>query len=121
MCEYCEKSKNIYTKDRRGVVYVEWDDCKPKLVTVNGVFDSRTMKVPIFFCPFCGKELRELDQSGYYTALFYMENCVEIMEDRNCRLYSCLLAVLYNQRMGTEERMQHEGRVQAQDHEQQLW
>lgn len=28
MCEYCEKSKNIYTKDKRSVVYIEWDDCK---------------------------------------------------------------------------------------------
>lgn len=106
MCEYCEKSKNIYTKDKRGVVYIEWDDCKPKLVTVNGVFDSRTMKVPIFFCPFCGKELRELDQSGYYTALFYMENCVGIMDSGHCRFRGRQLVVLYKQRKGAEERAQ---------------
>lgn len=106
MCEYCEKSKNIYTKDKRGVVYIEWDDCKPKLVTVNGVFNSRTMKVPIFFCPFCGKELRELDQSGYYAALFYMDNCVGIVDSCYRHLCSCLLVVLYNQRNGAEERTQ---------------
>ena len=61
MCEYCEKSKNIYTKDKMNVVYIERDDCKPKLVTISGGFNSYAIRVPIFFCPFCGKELRELD------------------------------------------------------------
>ncbi len=55
MCEYCEKSKNIYTKDKRSVVYIEWDDCKPKLVTVSGGFNSCAIRVPIFFCPFAVK------------------------------------------------------------------
>lgn len=77
MCEYCEKSKNIYTKDKRGVVYIEWDDCKPKLVTVNGVFDSRTMKVPIFFCPFCGKELREVQIRVAIMQLFFVQIIVQ--------------------------------------------
>lgn len=60
MCEYCDKSKRIYTKDMFGTVRIEWDDCKPMFVTVSGGFNSCTIRVPIFFCPFCGKELRKV-------------------------------------------------------------
>lgn len=60
MCEYCEKGKKIYTKDKNTTIYVEWDDCEPVLTTAFGEF-LYTIKVPIFFCPFCGRELCKLD------------------------------------------------------------